>query len=102
MIEKVSISSVDKKNTPKKSINNANFKPSFKGGLSDLLVKGIQKCEEHPMLNVSVLDLSTAIIPRTIVETYAGSNKKDENGNQKRQLNFFGGFEAFISIKIQQ
>ena len=95
MIEKVSISSVDKKNTPKKSINNANFKPSFKGGLSDLLVKGIQKCEEHPMLNVSVLDLSTAIIPRTIVETYAGSNKKDENGNQKRQLNFFGGFEAF-------
>lgn len=101
MIEKVSISSVNKKNTPKKSITEK--QPAFKGGVVDLLVKGVQKCEEHPMLNVTVLDLSTAIIPRTIVETYAGSKKKDENGNPildkdgkpKRQLNVFGGFEAF-------
>ena len=104
MIEKVSISSVNKKNTPEKSINkNVQNQPAFKGGIVDLFIKGVQKCEEHPMLNVSVLDLSTAIIPRTIVETYAGSKKKDENGNpildkngkEKRQLNIFGGFEAF-------
>lgn len=95
MIQKINSGSVDKKNTPKTSINSAAKNPAFKGGLTDLLVKGVQKCEEHPMLNVSVLDLSTAIIPRTIVETYAGSKKKDENGEQKRQLNFFGGFEAF-------
>ena len=105
MIEKVSISSVNKKNTPEKSITNNKIvkQPTFEGGIVDLLVKGVQKCEEHPMLNVSVLDLSTAIIPRTIVETYAGSKKKDENGNpildkdgkEKRQLNIFGGFEAF-------
>ena len=74
MIEKVSISSVNKKNTPEKSITNNKIvkQPTFEGGIVDLLVKGVQKCEEHPMLNVSVLDLSTAIIPRTIVETYAG------------------------------
>lgn len=67
-----------------------------------MLISGVQKCEQHPMLNVSVLDLATAIVPRTIVETYSGSKKKDENGNpildengkQKRQLNIFGGFEA--------
>lgn len=101
MIEKVSISSVNKNNTPKGKTP-AN-QPAFKGGLVDGLIWGVQKCEQHPMVNVSVLDLSTAIIPRTIVETYAGSKKKDEHGNpvldengkQKRQLNVFGGFEAF-------
>lgn len=103
MIEKINITSVDKKNTPV-SINKKTVEsqPSFKGGMVDLLVKGVQKCEEHPMLNVSVLDLSTAIIPRTIIETTAGSNKKDkdgkpivdENGKRKRQFNWIGGFEA--------
>ena len=103
MITKVDINSVDKKNTPvsinKKQMSNS---PSFKGGFVDLLVKGVQKCEEHPMLNVTVLDLSTAIVPRTIIETTAGSNKKDkdgnpildENGKRKRQFNWIGGFEA--------
>ena len=104
MITKVDISSADKKNTPL-SINKkmSSAQPSFKGGgVVDLLVKGVQKCEEHPMLNVSVLDLATAIIPRTIIETTAGSNKKDkdgkpvvdENGKQKRHFNWIGGFEA--------
>ena len=103
MITKVDINSADKKNIPvcinKKQMSNS---PSFKGGFVDLLVKGVQKCEEHPMLNVSVLDLSTAIVPRTIIETTAGSNKKDkdgnpildENGKRKRQFNWIGGFEA--------
>lgn len=105
MISRIGISSVNKKNTPQQSVNEEGIKkqPSFGNGVVDLLIKGVQKCEEHPMLNVSVLDLSTAIIPRTIVETYAGSKKKDENGNpildkdgkEQRQLNVFGGFEAF-------
>ena len=103
MITKVDISSVDKKNTPVRINKNAvENQPSFKGGMVDLLVKGVQKCEEHPMLNVSVLDLSTAIIPRSIIETTAGSNKKDKdgkpivdkNGKRKRQFNWIGGFEA--------
>lgn len=38
-------------------------------------------CEKYPMLNVTALDLSTAIVPRTIIET------KESNGH--------AGFEAF-------
>ena len=58
-------------------------------------MKFIQACEKEPMVNVSVLDLSTAIIPRTIVETVVVPEQKDENGNKKKkQLNFFAGFEA--------
>lgn len=54
--------------------------PSF-NGLGDALLTGIQLCEQNPMLNVSVLDLSTAIIPRSIIET--------------KQSNAFAGMEAF-------
>lgn len=102
MISKINISSLNNQNTPNFELKNKAKRPSFNGGLGDLLISGVQKCEQHPMLNVSVLDLATAIVPRTIVETYSGSKKKDENGNpildengkQKRQLNIFGGFEA--------
>lgn len=82
MIEKVSLSSVNKKNTPlgnNSAKNNTN--PSFKGGLADGAIWLVQQCEKQPMVNVSVLDLSTAIVPRTIVET------KESNG--------YAGFEAF-------
>lgn len=70
MIPKVITNSVN--------INNDNTKkqPQFKGGPIDLAVAGLQLCEQNPMLNVSVLDLSTAIIPRTAIEAqtnpYAG------------------------------
>ena len=49
------------------------------------------------MVNVTVLDLSTAILPRTFFETFIGSKQKDENGNEtkERKLNILGGFEAF-------
>lgn len=73
MIQKVSTSSVNKQNqqtTP----------PNFKGGPVDLLLSGLQACEASPMLNVTVLDLSTAIIPRTVVEA---------------QTNPYAGLEAF-------
>ncbi len=80
MLEKVSLVSVDKKNTPQRD-NNAQKNPAFKGGLADLPILLVQQCEKQPMVNVSVLDLSTAIIPRTIVET--------------KESNSYAGFEAF-------
>ena len=98
MINKVELGSVNSKNrTPQDRISNSNnaSKPAFTG-LGDVLLKTIQTCEANPMINVSVLDLSTAILPRTFLETFIGSKKKDENGEaQKRRLNIFGGFEAF-------
>ena len=54
--------------------------PGFSGGLIDNTIKGIQHCEKNPMLNVAVIDLSTAIIPRTVWESFT---------------NIFAGFEAF-------
>ena len=79
MIEKVSFT--NRNNAPQgnniaKNVTN----PSF-NGLADGAIWLVQQCEKQPMVNVSVLDLSTAIIPRTIVET------KESNG--------YAGFEAF-------
>ena len=92
MINKVELGSVEKKNIPHKSADKTNFT-----GLGKLALKGIQLCEKKPMINVAVLDLSTAIIPRTILETFIGSKQKDENGNEtnERKLNVLAGFEAF-------
>lgn len=101
MINKVELGSVNSKNIPPKYVNrNAGVQPAFTGiGQWALngLQKGIQLCEERPMVNVAVLDLSTAILPRTFFETFIGSKQKDENGNVKkeRHLNILGGFEAF-------
>ena len=70
--------SVEKEHTPiRDSYCN---QPSF-NGLGDGLINAVQMCEKYPMLNVTALDLSTAIVPRTIVET------KESNGH--------AGFEAF-------
>lgn len=102
MIQKVS--SVDKKQYTPNYTRDENKKqnPSFTG-VADLLIRGMQRCEAEPMVNVTVLDLSTAIIPRSIIETVAGSHKKDENGNPildengkpQRKFNLLAGFEAF-------
>lgn len=55
--------------------------PNFKGGgLGGLLLSGIQECEKNPMLNVAVIDMLSAILPRTFVES---------------RTNGFAGFEAF-------
>ena len=65
--------------TPKK--NNATKDPSFKGGnVWGALLWGIQKCEANPMVNVAVVDMFSAILPRTFVES---------------MTNWFAGFEAF-------
>lgn len=56
-----------------------NQNPNFKG-LGALALAGIQKCEQVPMINVAVIDMLSAILPRTIVES---------------MTNWFAGFEAF-------
>lgn len=96
MINKVGLGSVKNNRTPKYVSQKNKGQTSFTG-LGSLALKGIQKCEESPMINVAVLDLSTAILPRTFFETFIGSKKKDENGNEtrERKLNIMGGFEAF-------
>jgi len=60
--------------------NRQDNNPSFNGRITDAAIKGIQYCEKNPMLNVAIIDLSTAIIPRTIWESCT---------------NIFAGFEAF-------
>lgn len=107
MINKVELGSVNIINkTPKDNVGMSKRGETSFTGLRSLAnlglqksLSGIQKCEESPMLNVAVLDLATAIIPRTFFETFIGSKKKDENGNNsqekpKRHLNIVGGFEA--------
>lgn len=103
MINKVELGSVKNNKTPKYVSQKNKGQTSFTGlgslalRLGSFALKGVQKCEESPMINVAVLDLSTAILPRTYFETFIGSKKKDENGNEtrERKLNIMGGFEAF-------
>ena len=98
MINKVELGSVKYNSQPqnKNAVRNNNMGQQNFTGLGSLALKGIQKCEEKPMVNVAVLDLSTAIIPRTFFETFIGSKTKDEDGNETthRKLNIMGGFEA--------
>lgn len=77
MIDKISVVN-SKRNTPRG--DNYSQNPSF-NGLGDGIISAVQLCEKYPMVNVSVLDMSTAIVPRTIIET------KESNGH--------AGFEAF-------
>ena len=97
MINKVELGSVNSKNrTPNRYVSEQNKGQTSFQGLGAWALKGIQKCEEKPMINVAVLDLATAILPRTFFETFIGSKQKDENGNDthERKLNLLGGFEA--------
>lgn len=98
MINKVELGSVNNYNIPpNKYVSKQTKGQTSFTGLGDLALKGIQMCEQAPMLNVTVLDLATAILPRTFFETFIGSKQKDENGNEikERKLNVLGGFEAF-------
>ena len=82
MISKISLEDITSQNSIKsrnknKEGNNSN--PNFKG-LGSLALTGIQMCERMPMVNVAVIDMLSAILPRTIVESLT---------------NWFAGFEAF-------
>ena len=93
MIDKINLGNVNSKNTPYKKQGKfmSDTRTSF-GGFGEFasaamqtigngVIKGVQYCEKYPMVNVSVLDLSTAIIPRTIIET--------------KESNAYAGMEAF-------
>lgn len=69
-------------NSVNSSITDKKYQPQFRGldGVLSAATSAIQLCEVNPMVNVSVLDLSTAIIPRTVVES---------------ETNPYAGFEAF-------
>ncbi len=60
--------------------NNAKQNPAFKSGVGGAFLSCIQACERNPMVNVAVIDLLSAILPRTFVESLT---------------NWFAGFEAF-------
>ena len=106
MISKISVEKTKRNSsyTPKTRRDFMTKTPSFTGleSLGNWAVKAMQHCEAEPMLNVTVLDLLTAIGPRSIIETVAASKVTDENGNpvlnddgkQKRRFNFMAGFEA--------
>lgn len=54
---------------------------NFQGaGIGSALLFAIQECERNPMINVAVIDMFSAILPRTFVES---------------MTNWFAGFEAF-------
>ncbi len=78
MIDKISVVNNKQQYTPRR--DNYSQNPSF-NGLGDGIISAVQLCEKYPMVNVSALDLSTAIVPRTIIET--------------KESNAHAGFEAF-------
>lgn len=78
MINKINTNSVNSGNKPYKS--QPQFKGAIDGAIGGAILSGLQMCEQVPMINVAVLDLSTAIVPRTVVEG---------------QTNPYAGFEAF-------
>lgn len=65
MIQKITLNSQNKLNTKHKQ-------PTFKGGL-DVLTSGLQLCEKYPMVNVSVVDFTTDIAPRTAIDTVSAN-----------------------------
>lgn len=75
MIERISVNSINSSDRrhPEK-------RPQFTGAL-DLVVIPLQWFEQYPMLNVALLDVTTAIGPRTYEES---------------KVNIFAGLEAFM------
>ena len=80
MINKIGVDSTSRINSnPRLNQDGNKSNPNFKG-LGSIAIAGIQACERMPMVNVTVIDMLSAILPRTIVES---------------MTNWFAGFEAF-------
>ncbi len=79
MINKIGVDSTSRINSPQARKKQEEKNPSFKG-LGAVVLQGFQMCERMPMVNVTVIDMLSAILPRTIVES---------------MTNWFAGFEAF-------
>ena len=78
MISQLSVSRQNNMNNTARTRSNVGKDvPNFKGGSK--LIGLVQKCEKEPMINVAVIDLLTAILPRSIWESLT---------------NIFAGFEA--------
>ena len=80
MISKIGVEDRNQNNTysSRRNIKDPSFKSG--GGVLSLAIRGIQECEKNPMINVAVVDMLSAILPRTFVESIT---------------NWFAGFEAF-------
>ena len=76
-VEERNINSVYSTQSNNKDLRNPSFRSA---GLLPVLMQGIQACERNPMVNVAVIDMFSAILPRTFVESLT---------------NWFAGFEAF-------
>ena len=82
MINKININNTSKFNNyniVREKQDEGKQNPNFKGA-GAMILSGIQMCERMPMVNVTVVDMLSAILPRTIVES---------------TTNWFAGFEAF-------
>lgn len=83
MISRLGVEEINLNNTylARNDNKKAPKSPSFKaGGLFPIILQGVQACEQNPMINVAVIDMFSAILPRTFVESLT---------------NWFAGFEAF-------
>lgn len=68
MINKLQTSEVYKKDLNKSSYQSPNNRQSFKGGPLEVATSVLQYCNTQPMAGVSLIDLVTAIGPRTYVD----------------------------------
>ena len=83
MINKISVenNSLNSNYSPLNSKKQDNSNPNFRGGGLWIATVGLmQACERNPMINVAVIDMLSAILLRTFVESLT---------------NWFAGFEAF-------
>ena len=79
MINKIGLQDSTSSSNSNIARKNKEGNPNFKG-VASLAIAGMQACERMPMVNVAVIDMISAILPRTIVESLT---------------NWFAGFEAF-------
>lgn len=56
-------------NKKQKASKDINFR-----GVGDVLTAGLQACEQHPMIGVSVIDAATCIVPRAAVDFNTNSH----------------------------
>ena len=69
MIQKLDVNTISQFNNNSLFKNNQNkSKAQTFGGVGSLLTVGLQACEQHPMIGVSVIDAATCIVPRAAVD----------------------------------
>lgn len=79
MISKIGVENNLSYSNIKNNKQDSKASPSFKGSALDAVLLAMQACERNPMLNVTLIDMLSAILPRTVIESFT---------------NWFAGFEA--------